>query len=1098
MSKKQVEQESQVIEEFPHYLSNYPKGADLLEGGSQKRLAEAIAAHITEADKEEPVFARLIGLEGKWGSGKSNVIKILEEELNKKGSYTFFTFDAWGNQEDLQRRTILELLTRHLMRPEVNKLTGKTKMRAMSPERNGSIIEKECTWPEKLESLLSRKSYTRDITVPSVNASTKWFVLALLFVGIVVAYLAVNKTDIWWLDIIIALSPLILFALGMFVTCSSWREMFAMYNTGDRSDTTSYVISEQEPSVREFKEWMTEISKGLPKNEKLVLVFDNMDRLPSKKVHMFWSLIQTFFADDGYKNIWCIVPYDENHLASVFCDEVTEDKSIELLRCYLNKTFPVVYRVPEPIVDDYKNIFETYYREAFGTTVDDESLELISQCYRHANPVPNIREIISFINNNVKLAKQWKETISPINRAVYVLMEDSMLRNPKVTSQSQGNNETKSVSTDEYILSNEYYIGFHQILMGKVKLPTMQREMAAMAYGIAPENADQIVIKRYIRNCISGKIKDGNLVKYAEHPHFMQRLLEDVKSMSAAEYEKAAQLIKDIDASKLQPKDQSRLTKIWRFLGDRYNLSGTVQEYSNYEQILFSHISEEQAKQCITTFCRRLIDNKEVDGTHLYIELTAVFDEKNTESFDPNKICPESIIEAKRFAEYVQEAGITYKRFPISTHSSELNKVIEEAINKEFQYFDVLVLLKEDEKYKVSEVGDFSVQLLNQKKSSALTVVHLIEIQRLFFDKFQSKLDTNYVDTIWQEAQTEEGASAYEEIFTLKSIGSNEQLYQDDRHISILMDKVLFYTTTTQLLKNQLANPNISFRNKLLKKMLNEKKHDDTPDYSEFIEHWQDFVSNLGVTRNTLIQFADSWGYVIPEKVKSKPYFTLLADVAWIDALLAENTPLADSLLKKCVTEMAQQSFEQYVANDNITHTGNIWSIALQKLIGTKYITLDTFGRMSEIAVSLLDYAAKTAPISDSTWQALLAKVPYAVISSQFDDIRNHILNGESGYVMNPTKFVFLHGWLEQSDINNDNHCRDAANQILAKVIENTECQNIILENREYYKPIISKTQTSASLLHDGLKRVLKNQSESEFAAYIRECVDYDIEESKE
>lgn len=436
MAKKQETQENPVEEvKYPRYLSNYPKGADLLEGGSQKRLAQAIAAHITEADQvEKPVFARLIGLQGKWGSGKSNVIKILEDE-DLKEKYIFFCFDAWGNQEDLQRRSILELLTKELITK--TKLTGQTTMRVMKPEGEGKVLPVPCTWQEKLESLLSRKSYTRDITVPSLNNATKWFVLALLAMGLVIAYLAVNKTNIWWADILIALSPLLIFTGWMFIARKSWKQMFAMYNTEGKSDTTSYVISEQEPSVREFKEWMQEVSDHLPEGEKLVLVFDNMDRLPSEKVHQFWSLIQTFFAGDGYKNIWCIVPYDESHLASVFSDEVVEDKSIELLRRYLNKTFPVVYRVPEPIVDDYKNIFERLFRDAFGNTVDDDSVDLISQCYRQANPAPNVREIITFINSNVLLAKQWKETISPVSRAVYVLKEDAMLRNPKLTGPNQ-------------------------------------------------------------------------------------------------------------------------------------------------------------------------------------------------------------------------------------------------------------------------------------------------------------------------------------------------------------------------------------------------------------------------------------------------------------------------------------------------------------------------------------------------------------------------------------------------------------------------------------------------------------------------------------
>lgn len=1095
MTKKQETQEKlEVGVRYPRYLSNHPMGADLLEGGSQERLAQAIAAHITEADQvKNPVFARLIGLQGKWGSGKSNVIKILENECLKE-KYTFFCFDAWGNQEDLQRRSILELLTKYLITK--TKLTGQTTMRVMKPEGEGKMEKIPCTWQEKLESLLSRKSYTKDITVPSYNSWTKVFVLILLITGLLIPLLdLIAKEELpWWAHLSIILGPIVVFLI-IATFAKKLSPMWKMYNTEGKSDTTSYVISEQEPSVREFKEWMQEVSDHLPKGEKLVVVFDNMDRLPSEKVHQFWSLIQTFFADDGYKNIWCIVPYDESHLASVFSDEVNEDKSIELLRRYLKKTFPVVYRVPEPIVDDYKNIFETFYRDAFGTTVDEDILELISQCYRHANPAPNVREIISFINNNVKLAKQWKETISPISRAVYVMMEDSMLRNPKVTSLSQGKMVTKNVNTDEYLLSNEYIKGFYQILMGNVKLPTMQREMAAMAYGIAPENADQIVIKRYIRNCISGEIKDGSLVKYADHPHFMQLLLGDVKSMSAAEYEKAAQLVKDIDGSKLQPEDQKRLTKIWRFLGERYNLGGAAKEYTSYEQILFSHISEEQARQCVTTFCQRLIDNKEVDGTHLYIELSAVFDEKFAEPFDPNEVCPESVIEAKRFADYVQEAGIAYRRFPVSTNPAELNTVIEETIEKGFPYLDVLAQLKEDENYTVSEVGDYSVQQLNQKKSSALVAVHLIGIQRLFFDKFQSQLDTKYITTLWQEVQTEQGKAAFDEIYALKSVGVYEQLPSEDSHINILKDKVLFYTSTNKLITEYIANTGITFRGKLLKKMIIEKRHDSTPDYLEFIEKWQSLVTGLGVTKESVIQFADSWGYKdIPDGTRSKLYFDILGEVTWIDSLLAVGTPLSKALLVKCVEDMSVQPITKYIQANTVFHANTNWNKALQKLVGTEYITIASFGMITTIAVYLLDYVAKNSPFNDATWETLLNKVNYAAISTEVNDIRNKILNGISGYTMNAAKFLFIHEWLEQAGINTDSHCSDAANQILAKVVDDERCRNIILGKKEYYKPILTNTVNNASALHDKLKKVIEAQGDSDFAAYVMECMDYGVE----
>ena len=1096
-TKKQQNVEQAPVEvQYPRYISNHPKGADMFEGKSQERLAQAVAAHISGTDEEskkgvKPVFSRLIGLEGKWGSGKSNVIKILEQELNKKGSYTFFTFDAWGNQEDLQRRSILELLTRHLMRPEVNKLTGMTNMKVMKPEGEGKVEEIECTWLEKLNSLLSRKSYSRDITVPSLNDWTKVFVLMLLITGLLIPLVDVVAKDLcWWVQLLIILLPILVF-LGIAKCKGKLDVMWKMYNTEGKSDTTSYVISEQEPSVREFKEWMTEISNGIPKTEKLALVFDNMDRLPSDKVHQFWSLIQTFFADDGYPNIWCIIPYDESHLAAVFSSEDTNDKSIKLLRGFLDKTFPVIYRVPEPIVADYKKIFEKLFREAFGTTVDDDCLELISQCYRHEHPEPNIRAIISFINNNVKLAKQWQDKVCPISRAIYILKEDSMLRHPKLSGGSDG--KLKDASTDEYILANEYYKDFNQLLFGKVNLNDMQRDIAAMVYGVDPKNATQIVVKRYIRNCISGTDKNGALAKYADNSHFMLLLEDDVKNMAVNEYVNAATLILAIDAEKLAGKDKVRLADIWRHFGERFvALEVPVKEVTDYYRIVFSHVTPALAERCVAAFSKRLIENsKEVDGTQLYEQLSLLYGETFAKDLDISKVCPASTIDAKRFADYILKAGENYKRFPLKTKADELNQTIEKAIDKTFPYLDVLKLLKNDEDYTVAEVGKYAIQQFTLKKSSALVAQHLIAIQRVFYNTFQSTQDANYNTTLWQEVQTEEGKAAYDEIFALKSVGVYEQLPEDEQHVNILLPRVLFYTSTTKLFRDYLANLNIHFRRNLLKKMIETKKHDEVPDYPEFIEHWQDFVSNLGIQRKSIIQFADDWGYKhISEQEQEKSYFTLLSDIAWIDELLAEDTSLAKELLEKCVTDLTTQPQTQFAAANTANHSGNNWDVAFKKLISSPYITSDNMGNLNQLAVQVLDAVARTGAPLDDSWNNLLQKVGYANVSESIVEMRNKILNGQSGYEMTPAKFRVLNSWLRLSNIQTRRD--DSANQILAKVIDNTECQAIVLESRDYYAPIISETIETASGLHTKLKKILAEQGETEFAKYAGGLVRYE------
>ena len=426
---------------------------------------------------------------------------------------------------------------------------------------------------------------------------------------------------------------------------------------------------------------------------------------------------------------------------------------------------------------------------------------------------------------------------------------------------------------------------------------------------------------------------------------------------------------------------------------------------------------------------------------------------------------------------------------------TELNKFLRESIGKEYSYLQVLSLLKEDGGYTVLEVGKYAVQQFDLKQADALTAANLIAVQRVFFDKFQNRRDVGYVQTLWNEVQTEAARAAYDEVYTLKTVESFEALPDDERHIGILMQKAFFYNTTAQLLQHYLSGTSVSFRRKLLIKMLNENRHDNNPDYPEFVENWQKLVNGLGVGRDVIVRFADSWGYKsLPNQTKQKSFFSLLVDVEWIDVLLASDTELAHELLNKCVDEMAKQSRDQYLQPNTANHTNNTWSRALQKLMNTKYITQSSFGVTVDIAVSLLDYVARNSSFGDATWKQLLAKVDYASISASFMVTRNNILNGQPGHVMNPSKFLQLHEWLEQSEINTVDHCTDAANQILAKVVDDANCQTVILAKRDYYRPIIANTKRTASILHDKLKAIIQNQGDSEFAKYIQQTISYDEE----
>ena len=63
----------------PNYISSSPSGEDLFEGKSHEKISNTIF----ELIKEKSLPNNVVGIEGKWGSGKSNVVSILNKKFNK-------------------------------------------------------------------------------------------------------------------------------------------------------------------------------------------------------------------------------------------------------------------------------------------------------------------------------------------------------------------------------------------------------------------------------------------------------------------------------------------------------------------------------------------------------------------------------------------------------------------------------------------------------------------------------------------------------------------------------------------------------------------------------------------------------------------------------------------------------------------------------------------------------------------------------------------------------------------------------------------------------------------------------------------------------
>lgn len=408
-------------------LSNEPCREDAFEGHSHQHIAEQIVRIIKDdADRH------IIGIEGGWGSGKSNLISLVNKGLNgdtvydkdfnhKASAFPFFVYDAWGHQVDYQRRAILEELTHDLTLEK--KILGKEK------------------WETRLQELLAKRRKTTTKEVPRLGVGFIVSIILTILTPLVVFLVGLVPDDLWWLKVIVALLPY-LTGIGYAIQnrknslkeheqeCT-WQnilsELILVYKDQIKENETYTTVSEKEPSSAEFKKWMDEVDTDLKAlNKHLVIVFDNMDRLPAQKVESLWSSIHSFFSDKTYDNIKVLIPFDRQHVQMAFKNEDTEGESYG--NDFINKTFDVVFRVPPPIMTGWQQYMANMWKKAFG---EDAQLHIsVTQIYDALSKNHTPRKIIAFINEVATVKMTMHDDIPDKYIALFIFGKEAIEKDP--------------------------------------------------------------------------------------------------------------------------------------------------------------------------------------------------------------------------------------------------------------------------------------------------------------------------------------------------------------------------------------------------------------------------------------------------------------------------------------------------------------------------------------------------------------------------------------------------------------------------------------------------------------------------------------------
>ncbi|MBY6135020.1 KAP family NTPase [Nocardioides marinus] len=520
-------------------LQDEPSEKDLFNGGGHERTAHSLSKAIVRFDSGDSA----IGLEGSWGSGKSSVVEMAKRKLSEKNgkgkkTYNFFTFDIWKSQGSDFRRSFLE----HFL--------------------NWA----QMTFPKKRHELAAIEAQiqgkTREIQTNNQPILDWYGITVLVFLPFLPLYYFWAKTvfdeaaKAGSAGDFLCSTPFLLLLAFVIATLALAGCKFRSARAKDPKTDFKAVISrlllirsrqhqdhkvvqkvrEIDPNDYEFHSTLREILGVVQsEHERVVVVLDNIDRLPGKEIRDYWALVRSIFArahgeiiQGAHTEITAIVPYDRKLIeANVTTDEDEEtgrnDISCLASRELFSKTFSEILSVSPPVLSNAREFFADRLEEALPKQVsaDDRfrTYRIFCELLKTQGGTTTPRNIVSFVNNLSSLYELHNGKFRLPTVAAYIAHQDRIRDKPSVLNEKTGLDPRISA------------------LSGDSKLT---KNLAAMVFNVEEDLAFQILLDDEIAEAILSPSPD-RILALSSAPGFDDRV-DDVVQANVDEWRSTGDL----------------------------------------------------------------------------------------------------------------------------------------------------------------------------------------------------------------------------------------------------------------------------------------------------------------------------------------------------------------------------------------------------------------------------------------------------------------------------------------------------------------------------------------------------------------------------
>lgn len=1030
--------------QYPRLIDTDPVGEDQFTGGAQRRIADTIRENL-----DDPKF-KLIGLEGPWGSGKSNVVSILRNSL--ESNYHFFIYDAWAHQEDLQRRSFLESLTDSLTKDDT------------------PFNRKH--WTNDLRRQLAKKKITQSIETPKVN----WVVLLVIGVAALVPVTGILIEDMKLIEystlaqLWVALTPLLAFIAVYMVgsiKTGDWQvqKIFAFYKKHETDKTLEETINEDEPNAAVFRNWLTKIAKELTnKNKRLIIVLDNMDRLPKEKVLGFWSHLHTFFSDTKYDNINVIVPFDRTHIQLVygFQKDGKRDGGDILgdANYYINKTFPLVFAVPTTVFTDWKDFFNIKYKEAFGNEYI-EDMENVRIIFDRFNNDGTPRDLITYINEIVSLCLVWKEEIPIKYLALYAATRKDFFPH-KLAS----------------LLEGKYADSVSNIFNGDEKLLGF---MAQLLYNIPKENAQEVILYRETMSAIHEE-KQDYLLKLSTEKNFITVLGQlFVNHVSISRLTSA---LFALDNAK-SPEERILFQPIWRqIIRRKAHTEKHANEFSDTEKILLLKANETGLMDLMGNHVCQLLTSIQGQESRSYAKAMIEFDTFVKEKKLPFNVSERAVARSlygSEYIDFVDEAKDKWDQFKVTTGTLDLDSRLADMIPRDIHKVPVgpylrafkLDRLVERIKQAIADGTEVTIentvglyQIYRAVSPAGAQLQHLSK-ERLDFLIVSEDIptETKAILLLMRLQLGTDLGSTYHQVLVTE---------ENPDYIDDLLEWRESFISLSSLIK--IATENRRSTLTLMLQTLVKRMHigSDEPDYVEMIRLTPKLIKEIAIDPTDWVAFLEIGREQFIRQIEADDLASLAA-ASTAEFFINNPSAISSIVLKKMLVQL--QAINQHQWTEHFTATADTAREVLCQLV--------RFHPSTPLSENVSDGLCSALPQLTQQWNDRDFEMEREYFEPLMDAIDSEKLKKSLRETLEqqikadhipPAEFLFFEKSFREHKIVDYAH-EAILNHFIVENIQDQGVTNVLMENKDFYISLFKYAPEASTQLIQELRKMIEDEN---------------------